>query len=96
MTVEQRLQNKIITWLKQKGCVVIKLSAMPGVPSGIPDVLFLLDGGGWGFIEVKSSSKARFQPLQKEWLKKLDGMYWARAVHPDNWAEVKAELENLV
>lgn len=96
MTVEQRLQNKIIAWLKAKGCVVIKLSAMPGVPSGIPDVLFLLDGGGWGFIEVKSSAKAKFQPLQKEWVKKLDAMYWARVAHPDNWLEIRKELEELI
>lgn len=96
MTVEQRLQTKIINYLKRKGCVVIKLSATPGVPSGIPDVLFLLDGGGWGFIEVKSSAKAKFQPLQKEWLKKLDAMYWARTAYPENWEDVKKELEILI
>ena len=94
--VESRLQTKIIHWLKLKGCVVIKLSAVPGVPVGIPDVLFLIDGGGYGFIEVKASEKARFQPLQKEWLKKLDDMYFARAVHPGNWEEVKSELEKLI
>ena len=96
MTVEGRLQAKIIAYLKRKGLVVIKLSAMPGVPSGIPDVLFLMDGGGWGFIEVKASAKAKFQPLQKEWVKKLDAMYWARVAYPENWDEIKAELENLI
>lgn len=95
-TIEARLQTKIITWLKQKGCIVIKLSAVPGVPNGMPDVLFLLDGGGWGFLECKASKKARFQPLQKDWIKKLDSFYFARVVYPENWLEVKAELEKLI
>lgn len=95
-TAEARLQAKIIKWLKLKGCVVIKLSATPGVPNGIPDVLFLLDGGGWGFLEVKASEKAKFQPLQKQWVKKLDDMYWARVVYPENWLEIRDELETLI
>ena len=96
MTAEATLQAKIIRYLKSKGCVVIKLSATPGVPVGIPDLLFLLDGGGWGFLEVKASKTAKFQPLQKEWLKKLDNMYWARSVCPENWAEIKLELEKFI
>ena len=93
---ESILQGKIIRWLKSKGCVVIKLSATPGVPAGIPDVLFLLDGGGWGFLEIKASAKAKFQPLQKHWLAKLDDMYFARAVWPENWDFIKKEIENIV
>ena len=93
---EAALQGKIIRWLKSKGFVVIKLSATPGVPSGIPDVLFLLDGGGWGFLEVKSGPNARFQPLQKHWLAKLDDMFFARAVWPENWDFIKKEIENIV
>jgi len=96
MTVEARLQAKIIKWLKSKGVVVIKLPAHPGVPSGIPDVLFLMDGGGWGFIEVKASAKSRFQPLQKQWITKLDSMYYARVCYPENWDEVRKELTDLI
>lgn len=94
--VEAKLQAKVITWLKQKGSVVLKLSATPGIPSGFPDVLALLDGGGYIALEIKSSEKARFQPLQKEWLKKLDEMYVARVVHPENWVQIRAELETLI
>lgn len=93
MSKEAQLQRKIITWLKERGCVVIKLSAVPGVPNGIPDVLFL-KGKHWGFFEVKASPTARFQPLQKEWVAKLDSMSYARVVYPENWKSIKDELEN--
>lgn len=94
--IEAQLQGKIIKWLKAKGCVVIKLPAAPGVPSGIPDVLFLIDGGGWGFLEVKSSPTAKFQPLQKQWIKKLDAMYFARVVYPENWEDIKKEIVSVI
>lgn len=96
MTAEKRLQTKIIGWLKERGAVVIKLTAMPGVPIGIPDVLFLTRGGGWGFLEVKASRTAHFQPLQHYWLDLLNDMYYAKVVYPENWAEIRAELETMV
>lgn len=94
--IEARLQTKIISYLKSRDFVVIKMAAMPGIPTGIPDVLFLRRGGGWGFIEVKASPTARFQPLQKEWLAKLDDMCWARVAYPENWDAVKLEIDNMV
>lgn len=95
--IEQQLQTTIINWLKSKGCVAFKVPAgYAGVPAGFPDILALIDGGGWVAIEVKASEKARFQPLQKQWLEKLDGMYYAKAINPTNWQEIKKELENLI
>lgn len=95
MTVEASLQSKIIKYLERRGCYVIKTGG-PGTPNGCPDIIALLDGGGWLALEVKASAKAKFQPLQMTTIKKLDGMWFSRAVHPDNWAEVKAEIEGLI
>jgi Holliday junction resolvase len=92
MTVESALQAKIIKWLRARGFVVIKLSAVPGIQSGMPDILFLIEDGGWGFLEVKASAKAKFQPLQKKWLEKLDDMSFAAVVYPENWVDIQIEL----
>lgn len=91
MVRESVFQAKIIKWLKEQGCYVIKNSAVSGVPTGCPDIVFF-KGKFYGFIEVKRSVKAPFQPLQKETLVKLDAWSWARAVWPENWEEMQKEL----
>lgn len=92
---ESQLQSEIIKYLKKKGCYVIKHSAHPGVPMGCPDLSFYYEGL-YGFIEVKASKTAKFQPLQKETIEKLDNWSWAKVVYPNNWAEVKIELEAIL
>ena len=91
MAKESVLQGKVIKWLKERGCYVIKNSAVSGVPTGCPDVVFFKERF-YGFIEVKSSKGARFQPLQKETLAKLDAWSWAKVVYPENWEETQKEL----
>ena len=91
MVKESVFQSKVIKWLKEQGCYVIKNSANPGVPIGCPDVFFC-KGTFYGFLEVKPNSKAPYQPLQEVTLDKLDAWNWARRVQPENWAEVQEEL----
>lgn len=95
MTAEANLQTKIIKYLERKGAYVIKTGG-PGTPNGCPDVIALLDGGGWLALEVKASPRAKFQPLQKATIKKLNDMYFSMAVWPENWDEVKAEIEQVI
>lgn len=90
--MESKLQSEIIKWLKSKGCYVIKLQSGPGVPQGSPDILALKEGA-WLAVEVKASRRSKYQPLQKERLEKLDGWSWAKAVFPENWVEIKSELD---
>lgn len=92
---ESAFQAKIIKWLKSQGCYVIKNTGMPGVPVGCPDVVFFKEGF-YGFIEVKPSKDAGFQPLQKPTLEKLDAWSWAKVVHPQNWDEIKLDLERML
>jgi len=95
--IEQKLQTKVICWLKQKGCVVMKMPAgYASIPTGFPDILALIDGGGWIALEVKASEKAKFQPLQRQWLDKLNDMYYARVITPENFNEIKKELGDLI
>ena len=93
--MEARLQSNIIKWLRSKGCYVAKMQAGPGVPVGTADVFFCKEGF-YGWIECKSSKTAKFQPLQREFLKKMDEWSWAMAVHPENWPIIKLELEKML
>jgi Holliday junction resolvase len=95
MSTEAKLQSEIIKYLRHKGCYVIKHSAGPGVPAGCPDVSFYTEGF-YGFVEVKAGKSASFQPLQKETVEKLDGWSWAKVVYPENWQDIKKELEGML
>lgn len=70
----------------------MKTQPGPGTPVGVADVFFCKEGF-YGWIEVKASKTAKFQPLQREFLVKMDNWSWAKAVYPANWEEVKAELD---
>jgi len=95
MGKEASLQTTIINYLKRKGCYVIKTGG-PGTPNGCPDVIALMDGGGFIALEVKESAKAKFQPLQKLTIEKLNDMFYSRAVYPENWKDIKKELEQYL
>lgn len=91
--MEKQLQTQILNWLKAKGCYVIKHSVIAGVPVGCPDISAYYEGAVI-FIEVKTSLKAEFRPLQKETLAKLkDWFEFVYVVTPENWPQIQAELE---
>lgn len=95
MAGEAETQKQLITFLKSKGCYVIKTKPGPGTPVGCPDVLALHEGF-WGAFECKGSEKARFQPLQKETLAKLNDWSYATVVHPGNFEQIVAELDRML
>lgn len=94
MMTEAKLQAEIIKYLKSKCCFVMKCAGA-GVPTGTSDIFFCLEGF-YGFIEVKARAKAPFQPLQKEFIDKINDWSWARVIYPENWLEVKQELEGML
>lgn len=95
MSIESNLQSNIRHYLKSKGCYVLIIRPQPGIPDGMSDILFMLEGF-WGAIEVKKNPGAQYQPLQKETLDKFEEWSWARRVDPSNWPEVKQELEAML
>ncbi len=92
--IESRLQSEIIKYLRSKHCFVMKCGGA-GVPTGTSDIFFCYEGF-YGFIEVKRSKGSPFQPLQPEFLKKMHDWSWAKAVYPENWLEIKSELEAML
>jgi Holliday junction resolvase len=93
--MEGKTQAQLIKFLKSKGCFVLKTRPGPGVPTGCPDVIFMLEGF-WGAIEVKADSKSPYRPLQKETLAKFDRWSYGRTIHSENYNEVIAELERIL
>lgn len=92
MKKESAFEKEVVKFLKSKGCDVFK---MRYAPEGTPDRLFLKEGF-WGMLEVKKSEKAPFRPLQPEKIKKFNEMSYAKAVYPENWEEIKNELEKML
>jgi Holliday junction resolvase len=92
--LESKLQSDIIRWLRGEGCFVMKCGGA-GVPTGTSDIFFCIEGF-YGFIEVKKSEKASYQPLQEQFLEKMSGWSWACAVWPENWDDVKQELRRML
>lgn len=95
MAKEKKLQTEVAQWLRSKGCFVMVIQPQAGIPSGTSDVFFCKEGF-YGFIELKASKSSPFQPLQKEFISKIDKWSWAKAVWPANWPEIKSELEVII
>lgn len=102
---ESSFQKKVVVWLRQKGCFVIVMTAVPGVPDGTPDVIALIPGGGWAALECKASDpykkdgtakKGAFRPLQQVTVKRLDDMFYSRVVYPENWSIIQGELQQII
>lgn len=96
MSKESDFEGQFCTWLRRKGCYVIKNNAGPGVPKGTPDRTVLMPGGGWAMLEFKKSAKAKYTELQPEQLKRLNEMWYSATVYPENEAEIKAAIEQML
>lgn len=89
---EAQLQSKIISWLKDNGCYVIKTRVLPGVPVGCPDIIALYKNR-WMVIEVKARPNAPFRQGQKATLSYLrNGNQFVYVAHPENWDMVRDEI----
>jgi Holliday junction resolvase len=95
MNIESRLQSEIRKFLKSKGCDVLVIKPQPGIPDGWEDITFFKEGF-YGMIEVKDSPTAKYQPLQKERIKKHNEWSWAKRVDPSNWQQIQVELEFIL
>ena len=97
MTPEGKFKKKVCTQLKKWGCTVLQYKQDSTTVKGFPDTLVLLPESLVIFIEFKKSKTAKFQPLQKEWNKKLNERgFFAYIMHPENEKEIMAEIRNLI
>jgi Holliday junction resolvase len=97
MTPEGKFKKKVCSKLRKLGCTVLQYTQGVGTVKGFPDTIVLLPEGLTIFIEFKASKRAKFQPLQKEWIKKLtDRQYFAYIMYPENEEEIMAEIRRLL
>ena len=95
MSKESTFQTKVAKWLRSKGCYVMVIQPQAGVPTGTADIFFCKEGF-YGWIECKQAKTSPFQPLQKEFIKKMDDWSWAKVAYPANWGEIEAELAQIL
>lgn len=93
--MEAKVQSKVIKYLHDKGCVVIKTHPGLGTPTGTLDIVFFKEGF-YGWLECKAKKNAKWQPLQKETLEKFNNWSWARALYPENYDEIIKELDTIL
>ena len=97
MTPEGKFKKKVCSQLRKLGCQVLQYSQNSTTVKGFPDTLVLLPESLVIFIEFKKSKTAKFQPLQKEWNKKLNERgFFAYIMYPENEKEIMAEIRNLI
>ncbi len=92
MKKESGFQHGLIQTIRNRwpGSVVLKNDA--NYTQGIPDLLVLYRDR-WAMLECKRSSNESHQPNQDYYVKKLDGMAFARFVSPENADEVLNEMD---
>ena len=91
MLLESQYQRQLIQKIKEEypGAVVLKND--PSYIQGIPDWL-VLHGPCWVALEIKRSAKARHQPNQPHYVRKLNRMSFAAFVYPETEAEILNEI----
>ncbi len=93
--MEKKVQNKLIKFLRSKGCFVMKITVVPGIPTGTPDVWAFYEGW-WGAFECKADEKSKYQPLQKERIEKFSQWSTGMVVHSGNIDDVISQLETML
>jgi Holliday junction resolvase len=92
---EVALQTEILKYLRKRGCWAMKLKPGGGVPTGTADI-FACKEGLYLFVEVKASKNAKVQLGQEPFIKKMHDWSWAKFIYPENWSEIKLELDSLL
>lgn len=95
MTKESDFQAKVIKELKAMGLAVVKNQAGPGVPTGFPD-LSAYGEGIYFCLECKASARAKKQPRQDYWIKKLNEWSYAAFIYPTNHDKIMAEIKYMI
>lgn len=95
-TPEGNFKKSFCSKLRKLGCTVFQNQGV-GIPKGFPDTSVLLPEGLTIYIEFKASKRAKFQPLQKEWIKRLtDRQYFAYVVYPEISDDIMEQIKRLI
>lgn len=96
-TPEGKFKSKFCSQLRKMGCTILQYTQGVGTAKGFPDTIVLLPEGLTVYIEFKAHKNAKFQPLQKEWIKKLNERnFFAWVCYPENADEIMGEIRRLL
>lgn len=97
MVKESDFKSSFCKKLKKLGAIaVIQYEQNAKTVKGFPDTIVIFEGIVV-FIEFKASKRAKFQPLQKEWVKKLnDNCHFAYIVCPETANDVLKEIKEVI
>lgn len=89
---ETKFQAEVVVRLKTEfpGCEVLRND--PNKVQGIPDILVLMDGGGWAMLEVKEHEGAKEQPNQGWYVEKYNLKSFGAFIFPENADKVFDDL----
>lgn len=92
--LESNFQSKLIRELKDRfpGCIITKND--PNYIQGFPD-LTVFYKKRWATLECKRNSKAKKQPNQDYYIKRMNEMSFSRIICPENEEEVLKELQQV-
>ena len=90
--LESGFQDRLIKELKElfPGCMTFKMEQFQGIPD-----LLVLYKNKWASLECKKSAKAKRQPNQEYYVKKMNDMSFSRFVYPENKEEVIRDLQQV-
>ena len=90
--LENKFQSNLIKEIKNTfpGCVVLKNDS--SYLQGIPDISIFY-GNKWAMLEVKKNAKAKHQPNQDYYVKKMNEMSYSAFTYPENKDKVMTELK---
>lgn len=96
-TPEGKFKTDFRKELKKLGAVfVLQYKQDSTTISGFPDTIAIFEGFTV-FIEFKAHKTAKFQPLQKEQIAKLDrANHFVYVVYPDNASEILNQIKELL
>ena len=92
MKKESKFQAELIRKIEDRfeGAIVLKNDS--SYKQGIPD-LTVLYKDKWAALECKQHEKAKHQPNQDYYIRRMDRMSFARFVSPENEEDVLDELD---
>lgn len=95
-TPEGDFKRRFCKELKKLHVIPVQYQQTATTLAGFPDCFCIAEGVTF-YLEFKASSRSKFRPGQKEWIKRLQDLnHFAWVVTPETADEVLAEIKEIL